>query len=318
MSTTTDRSVAIKYSTEKADKSSMVFEIQMGMVDRGASIQWCSQFPAEEEILFAPLTGLEVIGTPRVDEKTLVVELRLNTNLRDLTIEQVTAKMKKTHTDLIHTIKMDMKMLGFSDHSLGPLQDHYKEYAEPKENSIRFNNSNFYKQATDAVIAAKLDVCCNAIKLGTGATDLERKQAQKILFNPDDAAALAKGITIVLSDGRLLKQHISALEAIADRGILESLDLTGSELQCALPKPVLRLLGNAMHFNMDGNSFSNVKKGTALYDMVYRMNNWRDRKEIVWKKDQGGGEFESLPHEIGLFRSLESLDVSQNKNLAGE
>ena len=80
MSTTTDRSVAIKYSTEKADKSSMVFEIQMGMVDRGASIQWCSQFAEEEEILFAPLTGLEVIGTPRVDEKTLVVELRLNTN----------------------------------------------------------------------------------------------------------------------------------------------------------------------------------------------------------------------------------------------
>ena len=66
------------------------------MIDRGASIQWCSQFPAEVEILFAPLTGLEVIGAPHVDGKTLVVELRLNTNLHDLTIEQVTAKMKKT------------------------------------------------------------------------------------------------------------------------------------------------------------------------------------------------------------------------------
>ena len=174
------------------------------MIDRGASIQWCSQFPAEVEILFAPLTGLEVMGTPRVDHKTLVVELRLNTNLHDLTIEQVTAKMKKTHTDLIHTIKMDMQMLGFSDDSLGPLQDHYKQYAEPKENSTNFNNSDFYKQATDAVIAAKLDVCCNVIKLGTG-TELQRKQAQKILFNPGDAAALAKGITTVLGDARLLE-----------------------------------------------------------------------------------------------------------------
>ena len=52
-------------------------------------LQWCSQFPGEEEILFAPLTGLEVMGIPRVDERTVVVELRLNTNLHDLTIEQV-------------------------------------------------------------------------------------------------------------------------------------------------------------------------------------------------------------------------------------
>ena len=286
------------------------------MIDRGASIQWCSQFPAEVEILFAPLTGLEVMGTPRVDHKTLVVELRLNTNLHDLTIEQVTAKMKKTHTDLIHTIKMDMQMLGFSDDSLGPLQDHYKQYAEPKENSTNFNNSDFYKQATDAVITAKLDVCCNVIKLGTG-TELQRKQAQKILFNRDDAAALAKGIATVLGDERLLEQHIPALEEIGDSGNLESLDLKDSKLGCALPKPVLRLMGNATHFNMDGNSFSNIQEGTALYDMVYRMNNWRDRKEIVWKDKQGGGDFESLPDEIGLFRSLESMDVSDNENLTG-
>ena len=76
-------------------------------------------------------------------------------------------------------------------------------------------------------------------------------------------------------------------------------------------------MGNATHFNMDGNSFSNVEEGTALYDMVYRMNNWRDRKEIVWKEAQGGGDFESLPDEIGLFRSLESMDVSYNRNLTG-
>ena len=59
----------------------------------------------------APLTGLEVMGTPKVDAKTLVVELRLNTNLHDLTIQQVTAKLKKTHTDLVRTIKTDLQMV---------------------------------------------------------------------------------------------------------------------------------------------------------------------------------------------------------------
>jgi hypothetical protein len=90
----------------------------MGMVDRGAAVQWLSQFPGEAEILFAPLVGLEVVGNPGVEGTTIVVELRLNCNLHDLTIEQVTAKMRKTHNDLVHTIKLDMGMLGFSAKSL--------------------------------------------------------------------------------------------------------------------------------------------------------------------------------------------------------
>jgi hypothetical protein len=65
MSTTTDRSVALEYARAD-DKPSIVFEMQMGMVDRGAPLQWLSQFPTEAEILFAPLTGLEVVGIPKV------------------------------------------------------------------------------------------------------------------------------------------------------------------------------------------------------------------------------------------------------------
>ena len=70
----------------------------MGMVDRGAPVQWCSQFPEEAEILFAPLTGCEVVGMPKVEKSVIVVELRLNCNLHDLTIEQILAKMQKVHS----------------------------------------------------------------------------------------------------------------------------------------------------------------------------------------------------------------------------
>jgi hypothetical protein len=69
--------------------------MQMGMIDRGAPLQWCSQFPSEAEILFAPLTGLEVVGTPTVEQAVMIVELRLNCNLHDLTIEQILSKMQK-------------------------------------------------------------------------------------------------------------------------------------------------------------------------------------------------------------------------------
>ena len=39
MSTTTQRDVAIKFASGDEDKPSLVFEIQMGMVDRGAPVQ---------------------------------------------------------------------------------------------------------------------------------------------------------------------------------------------------------------------------------------------------------------------------------------
>lgn len=54
-STTTHRDVAMQYAS--SGQVGMVFEVQMGMVDRGAELEWLSQYPAEKEICFAPLTG---------------------------------------------------------------------------------------------------------------------------------------------------------------------------------------------------------------------------------------------------------------------
>ena len=59
LSTTTDVEVATEYAAS-GGKAGIVFEVAMGMVDRGASLSWLSQYPHEEEILFAPLTGVEL------------------------------------------------------------------------------------------------------------------------------------------------------------------------------------------------------------------------------------------------------------------
>ena len=44
-----------------------------------------------------------------------MVELRLNCNLHDTTIEEVTSKMKKTHSDLVQTIRAGLLKAGFED-----------------------------------------------------------------------------------------------------------------------------------------------------------------------------------------------------------
>ena len=103
LSTTLDRKVAFDYAGNNPGKPGLIFEVQMGMVDRGAELKWLSQCarrppstacslaqlldrrraladPHEEEILFAPLTGLEVHGF-RVEGSVLVVEAKMSVNL---------------------------------------------------------------------------------------------------------------------------------------------------------------------------------------------------------------------------------------------
>ena len=78
MSTTTSKEVAIDYA--KASGNGLVFEIWMGMVDKGAEISVFSQYPHEAEICFPPLTALEVRGTRIDGSLTMVsVDARVNT-----------------------------------------------------------------------------------------------------------------------------------------------------------------------------------------------------------------------------------------------
>ena len=107
LSTTKDRNVALEYASN-GHSSSHVFEMQMGMVDRGADLSWLSQYPHEQEICFPPLTGLEVQGT-RVDGATLVVEVRASVNLNALTIEEVVAKRRKLLLDMAASMNLEVR-----------------------------------------------------------------------------------------------------------------------------------------------------------------------------------------------------------------
>ena len=69
MSTTPNPSVAQEYAIGRKSNTGIVFEMQQGMVDRGADISFLSQYPHEKEILFGPLTGVELLD--ETDPKAL-------------------------------------------------------------------------------------------------------------------------------------------------------------------------------------------------------------------------------------------------------
>ena len=164
MSTTTERTVAMDYAQRKgadgAPRPSMLFHIKMGMIDKGANVSFLSQFPSECEILFAPLTGLEVTSRPWVEGSTVVVDLRLNCNHSTLTIEQVIGKMKRSHIDLIDLMIDDLTYSGAPQRALLSLTS-LKAESSSREAS-EFNIAKNYSSATARALAAQKD-CLNSL-----------------------------------------------------------------------------------------------------------------------------------------------------------
>merc|ERR1719247_2903179 len=96
-----------------------IFEMQMGMVDRGADLTWLSQYPHEREVLLPPLTGIEALGTD-VEGSMLIIHSRLSLNLAAHTLEQVLSRRRKMLLDMVSGIELEMRdALGDSLVNLG-------------------------------------------------------------------------------------------------------------------------------------------------------------------------------------------------------
>ena len=161
MSTTTELAVASEFAGSKGEGAiGVVYEMEMGMIDRGADLSIMSQYPAEKEILFAPLTGLEVKGTVQKGN-VLYIQTRLNTNLKLQTIEEMQSKMKSSHLSTVGILIEDLQSRGFSQQSLAPLQAHFEQY-QRRDGQWFFSAEN-YKQATDCALDAKLEVCAQLL-----------------------------------------------------------------------------------------------------------------------------------------------------------
>jgi hypothetical protein len=319
MSTTLKREVALNFAASD-DKPSLLFEIQMGMVDRGAPVKWCSQFPGEEEILFNPLCGLEVVGKPRVEGRTMVVELRLNCNLHDMTIEQLTAKMKVTHISLVNTIKLDLQMQGFTPDQLGPIIDHEAEYAQ--KDGPWFSDADHYKDATNHALDSKLEAMASAMSSSNSATSSSSKTktaAADVLFKAGDSAALALAVVKLLRDENLRVEYGERLsKAAADAAEYSELrlDLKDLGLTGELPDDVISLLLAAERFDISGNQFSNVAAESMRYEMIYKcscMQKWREGDTLNLSAQNLTDEsMATLGSLLPLIIGLRELDLSSN------
>jgi len=84
LSTTTNELVAVNYIGGK--EMPVLFQFDVGDIDRGASLSFLSQYPNEDEVLIPPLSYLEVIGEPffknTAKGEVTVYPARINCNLK--------------------------------------------------------------------------------------------------------------------------------------------------------------------------------------------------------------------------------------------
>ena len=105
LSLTKDRATAISYgqlSGQKQTSRGTLFEVQVGRIDIGASVAFLSQYPTENEYLLPPLSCLEVVDEPRSElleggGEIIVVPLRVNANLKSLTVNDLVTSRKRLH-----------------------------------------------------------------------------------------------------------------------------------------------------------------------------------------------------------------------------
>ena len=164
-STTTDRDQAVSYAS---GNQSTIFEMQMGMVDRGADLSWLSQYPHEKEVLFPPLTGLEALST-EVDGSSLLVITRLSLNMTSLTLEQVLSRRRKTLMDMAEGMKGELKQSFVKNAKLAEsgstILKRALEYGYFNKEPSWFNDDDHFNSAVTQALGTKSAVVQSVLRL---------------------------------------------------------------------------------------------------------------------------------------------------------
>ena len=178
MSTTTNREEAMHYARRSPSK--ILFEVQQGMVARGASVAWLSQYPTEEEILFPPLTVLEVVRM-RVDGTVIVAE--------------VSPSVPKPNAapgdeDAVKAHEEKLKLVGEAQQAMAEAQEAQARAMELRHQAERAkwqqSMMSMMKGAREAQ-AASMRIAAEEAKASARLSDAEKEEKMRLLAEKEAA-----------------------------------------------------------------------------------------------------------------------------------
>ena len=263
MSTTLDYKVAMTYAgayekTKDKDASGIVFEIHQGLVDRGCDLSWLSQYPFEREILFAPLTGVEVLSE-HFDGSVKVVVLRPTTNQKAATIDQVVSRLQNSHVQFVDLLMEQFTRADAPSKALVPLED-LKSSALKREPKW-FNEAENYREATDKALSAKEEVFTLLSKLAkkenSRLSELAKKENSRLSLIVSPTAVEPRAVADADSTA---SPSFGGMEDWRD----EALKSFNAAKLCAVSKKI-DLAIVLLHLSL---RLCNEKKGPRLHSML--------------------------------------------------
>ena len=151
MSTTTDAKVALVYGKDKnADRAlNQVYEAHQDSLSRGCVLGWLSQYPGEREVLFGPLTGLEMLKDCAANAQTRRFVVRPTCNQKSVRIEDLVGQRRTMHLMMLKQQRDELKDIKGMPKTLLHLLDMAHTKAV-KTGATTYNDDDYYRTTIDA------------------------------------------------------------------------------------------------------------------------------------------------------------------------
>uniref|UniRef100_A0A7S0M752 Uncharacterized protein n=1 Tax=Cryptomonas curvata TaxID=233186 RepID=A0A7S0M752_9CRYP len=166
-STTTNKEIAFQYSGvfDRNKPIPSVLVIRAGSIDRGACIKEFSQYPLEIEYLWLPGSFVQPAGSTYIEVISegvvAMIPVRINANLKALTIEEHASKKKNMHLATFKYVKNGIEQMVLEKAALSAVNANDQEY---------FCGEH---EVTSAVLSSIMQSCASMYKKHEGLDNSE-------------------------------------------------------------------------------------------------------------------------------------------------
>jgi len=303
MSTTTQRDVALMYSGKEGQLRT-IFEMDVGQIDRGANIQWLSQYPAEKEFLVPPLSNLEVIDQPRLEmhedgTQILIIRLRVNVNFRSKTLEQLKATRKRLHLATMGNLIADTKrkLCVPDDDPDGILASFYRLLEEERGKADEwFNDDANYRKCQEDMMG---------LKMGTIRQDQLIRLARRCLLGEPSDEIDQRDIELSLKEVMGLDSGAGMAVGGEEvpRAVLKDEEITDEELNKLKELLVVLSARNPRLTLFSGKQSSSIHMGRLSSSETDRMLRMLFRVFVHYECSRGGAEGRDITSWLHLLET---------------
>jgi hypothetical protein len=231
MSTTADRDVALGYTAGHAGEARTLLTAKMNLASRAAFIAYLSQYPAEKELLWPPMCGIEVTAEPVTIDGVIQYAMTFHTNT---TICAADGGEAEEPSSAVASLPAFLQWLpdGYSAEEYLALSDAELQQVLVDEQGMKLMDGKALVENVRTWAARRLTVHLDVI-----ATDVECEaaEARRELLQLEDTATDAECAEMELRRGNVGLPHsapLAELEVAEERRRTLHLDVIATDVEC--------------------------------------------------------------------------------------